>query len=76
MRRPLRVLLVEDSEDDAALLVRELRRGGYDPLFERVPKTDTAWTGTWSRSWRRNRTFSTSVSPVARTARWRTWRST
>jgi CheY-like chemotaxis protein len=32
----LRVLLVEDSEDDAALLVRELRRGGYDPLFERV----------------------------------------
>jgi DNA-binding NtrC family response regulator len=30
------VLLVEDSEDDAALLVRELRRGGYDPLFERV----------------------------------------
>ena len=33
---PLRVLLVEDSEDDAALIVRELRRGGYDPLFERV----------------------------------------
>jgi PAS domain S-box-containing protein len=35
----LKVLLVEDSEDDALLLVRELRRGGYDPHYERV---DTA----------------------------------
>jgi two-component system, NarL family, sensor histidine kinase UhpB len=33
---PLRVLLVEDSEDDALLLMRELRRGGYDPRYERV----------------------------------------
>src|SRR5919106_1073088 len=32
----LRVLLVEDSEDDALLLVRMLRRGGYDPAWERV----------------------------------------
>ena len=35
-RRPLRVLLVEDSENDAFLLLRELRRGGYEPLHERV----------------------------------------
>jgi PAS domain S-box-containing protein len=34
--KTLRVLLVEDSENDAALLLRELRRGGYQPLFERV----------------------------------------
>ncbi|HXM93132.1 MAG TPA: response regulator [Candidatus Acidoferrum sp.] len=33
---PLRVLMIEDSEDDAALLVRELRRGGYDVNYERV----------------------------------------
>ncbi len=32
----LRVLLVEDSENDAMLLLRELRRGGYQPLSERV----------------------------------------
>ena len=32
----LRVLLVEDSEDDAMLLLRELRRGGYEPLSQRV----------------------------------------
>jgi PAS domain S-box-containing protein len=36
LSRPLRVLLVEDSADDAALLVRELRRGGYDPAWQRV----------------------------------------
>ena len=39
MANPLRVLLVEDSEDDAALLLRELRRGGYEPDWRRV---DTA----------------------------------
>jgi signal transduction histidine kinase len=36
MAEPLRVLIVEDSEDDAALLVRELRRGGWTPTFTRV----------------------------------------
>src|ERR671913_1484047 len=32
----LKVLLVEDSEDDALLLLRTLRKGGYDPTWERV----------------------------------------
>lgn len=36
MSKPLRVLIVEDSEDDAALLERELRRGGYEPVAKRV----------------------------------------
>ncbi|MEO5802307.1 MAG: PAS domain S-box protein [Verrucomicrobiota bacterium] len=35
MSKPLRVLIVEDSEDDAILLLRHLRRA-YDPQFERV----------------------------------------
>lgn len=39
MEIPLRVLLIEDSEPDAELLLRELRRGGYDPVAQRV---DTA----------------------------------
>jgi two-component system, NarL family, sensor histidine kinase UhpB len=39
MGAPLRALLVEDSEDDALLVQRELRRGGYEPVCERV---DTA----------------------------------
>ena len=33
---PLKVLVVEDSENDTLLLARELRRGGYDPLYRRV----------------------------------------
>jgi PAS domain S-box-containing protein len=32
----LKVLFVEDSEDDAMLLLRRLRKGGYDPTWERV----------------------------------------
>ena len=36
MTTPLRVLIVEDSEDDTALLVMELTRGGYEPIWERV----------------------------------------
>ena len=35
-KRPLRLLCVDDSEDDVLLLLRELRRNGYDPLHERV----------------------------------------
>jgi PAS domain S-box-containing protein len=36
MSKVLRVLIVEDSESDACMLVREMARGGYSPLFERV----------------------------------------
>jgi signal transduction histidine kinase len=35
-RKPLRVLLVEDSEDDALLVLRELERGGYQADCVRV----------------------------------------
>ncbi len=35
-RMPLRVLHVEDSEEDSELIMRELRRGGFDPTIERV----------------------------------------
>ena len=36
MSVPLRVLLVEDSADDAELVLRALRRGGYQPEHRRV----------------------------------------
>ncbi|MCI0550123.1 MAG: PAS domain S-box protein [Anaerolineae bacterium] len=36
MGKPLRVLIVEDSEDDTLLLLRELKQGGYEVEFERV----------------------------------------
>src|SRR6266536_5390073 len=36
MSKPLRILVVEDSENDTLLLLHELRRGDYDPDCERV----------------------------------------
>ena len=36
MGKPLRVLIIEDSEVDSQLLLRELQRVGYDVEFERV----------------------------------------
>ncbi len=40
MDTSLRVLMVEDSEDDALLIVREMRRGGYDISFTRVDSAE------------------------------------
>jgi PAS domain S-box-containing protein len=36
MKKPLRMLLVEDSENDAQLILRELERGGYEVSSRRV----------------------------------------
>ena len=37
---PLRTLIIEDSEDDALMVVRTLEKGGYDPAYERVETRD------------------------------------
>ncbi len=39
MATPLRVLVVDDSDDDAEMLLRELRRA-YEPTFDRVCTSD------------------------------------
>jgi len=48
---PLRVLIIEDSPDDADLEVQELRRAGFDVRFERVAALDemreALRRGTW-----------------------------
>jgi diguanylate cyclase (GGDEF)-like protein/PAS domain S-box-containing protein len=49
MLRPLRVLLIEDSEIDALLLIREMQHGGYEVTFERVD-TAAALTAALARS--------------------------
>jgi len=33
---PLKVLLIEDSEDDSELVIRQIRKGGYDPQYLRI----------------------------------------
>jgi PAS domain S-box-containing protein len=40
MDKTLRLLMLEDSERDAALILRELTRQGYEPIFERVETAD------------------------------------
>src|SRR5258708_6735334 len=51
MSGPLRALIVEDSPDDAELMIRELRRGGYVPAFTRVETSEqmraALTTGEW-----------------------------
>jgi two-component system, NarL family, sensor histidine kinase UhpB len=51
MGAPLRVLLVEDSEDDALLLLRVLRRGGFDPTWERVDTAAAMEAALEGRGW-------------------------
>ncbi|MBI5782200.1 MAG: diguanylate cyclase [Gammaproteobacteria bacterium] len=48
---PLQALVVEDSEDDTLLLVRELTRGGYDVNYHRVDTYDTMSTALSRRAW-------------------------
>ena len=47
----LRVLFVEDSEDDAQLVLRELRRGGYQVEFERVETAPAMKTALANQPW-------------------------
>jgi two-component system, NarL family, sensor histidine kinase UhpB len=47
----LRLLLVEDSEDDAILLLRMLRRGGYEPSCQRVDTPQAMEAALANPSW-------------------------
>ncbi len=43
--------MAEDSEDDAVLIMRELRRAGYDPVFERVDTAEAMKAALARGSW-------------------------
>lgn len=47
----LRVLIVEDSEDDAVIMVRELRKGGYEPIFKRVDTSASMAAALAGQTW-------------------------
>ena len=49
--KPLRAMIVEDSEDDTGLLLRELRRGSYDPVHLRVETAETMSAALADRAW-------------------------
>jgi PAS domain S-box-containing protein/putative nucleotidyltransferase with HDIG domain len=51
MPKPLRVLIVEDSEDDAQLLLRELRKADYAPIYTRVDTATELQKALDTQSW-------------------------
>jgi two-component system cell cycle sensor histidine kinase/response regulator CckA len=51
MAEPLSVLIVEDSENDTRLLVRELERAGYAASWERVETAGSMRAALEGRSW-------------------------
>lgn len=51
MSKPLNVLIVEDSNADAQLLLRELRQGGFEPVYERVDTREAMTAALDKQSW-------------------------
>ncbi|MEW6186165.1 MAG: HD domain-containing phosphohydrolase [Thermodesulfobacteriota bacterium] len=51
MSTPIHVLLIEDSEIDALMIVRELRRGGFEPAFERVETAEGLEAALQKQAW-------------------------
>jgi formate hydrogenlyase transcriptional activator len=51
MSDSLRVLVVEDSEDDTALLLRELKRGGYEVTYQRVDSPSSMGAAITAEHW-------------------------
>jgi PAS domain S-box-containing protein/putative nucleotidyltransferase with HDIG domain len=51
MERTLQVLIVEDSESDAGLILRQLERAGYVPIHERVETAEDMSAALEGREW-------------------------
>ena len=53
MALPIQIhtLIVEDSEEDTELLLRELQKGGYDPIHERVETRESLQAALDNRRW-------------------------
>ncbi|MBI3875404.1 MAG: SpoIIE family protein phosphatase, partial [Verrucomicrobia bacterium] len=48
---PLRVLIVEDSEFDTRMLISVLRKGGYEPAYERVETPEAMLSALDTKTW-------------------------
>jgi PAS domain S-box-containing protein/putative nucleotidyltransferase with HDIG domain len=51
MTQPIRVLIVEDSEDDALLMLRVLEKGGYGPEYRRVETAEAMRDALAAEAW-------------------------
>src|SRR5919106_3595513 len=51
MNDPLKLLIIEDSEDDALLLTKELQRGGFELSYERVDTAEAMISSLGKQAW-------------------------
>ncbi|HOG22816.1 MAG TPA: response regulator, partial [Flexilinea sp.] len=51
MDKNLKVLIIDDSMDDTLLIIRELRRGGYQPEYERVENASEMRSALLKKDW-------------------------
>ena len=51
MDKPIRVLIVDDSEDDGLLLVRNLKNGGFRPSYEQVDTSEAMSKALDNQTW-------------------------
>jgi PAS domain S-box-containing protein len=51
MQKPLRVLMVEDSEDDALLTIRALKKGGYELAYQRIETAEAMRNALREKTW-------------------------
>ena len=48
---PLRILIIDDSEQDALLIIRDLEKDGYHPFYERVETDDAMKKALQEKQW-------------------------
>ena len=51
MTIPIKILIVEDSADDAELIIREMKKGGYKPQWHRVDNSEDLESALMRQSW-------------------------
>ena len=51
LNKPLRALIADDSENDVVLLLRELRKAGYELVYERVSSPAAMQTALERQTW-------------------------
>ena len=54
MLKPLRILIIDDSPDDAQLILHTLRRSGYRPVYKRVDTAGTLTAVLGEKGWEWN----------------------
>ncbi len=51
MNQSLKILIIDDSEDDTLLLIRELKRSGLNPIYKRVETRDAMTAVLANETW-------------------------